>query len=67
MTITLTKMIIILFQMYFFSIKNLMSDRCSVQKKFINLFYEYRKFVIPEIIDNWEDLDAKQKKMYYWC
>ena len=62
MTITLTKMIIFFFSNVFFSIKNLMSDRCPVQKKFNNLFYKYRKSVIPEIIDNWEDLDIKQKK-----
>ena len=44
----------------FLAIKNLMSNRCSVQNKFNNLFYEYRKSVIPKIIDNQEDLDVKQ-------
>ena len=60
MTITLTKMMIrILFQFFFFNKKE---DLCFVQKIFYNLFYEYQKPVIPEIVDNWEELDAEGKK-----
>ena len=44
---------------FFFNKKE---DLCFVQKIFYNLFYEYQKPVIPEIVDNWEELDAEGKK-----
>lgn len=40
------------------SIKNLMSDRCATQKKFNDLFIEFRKNVLPHTIKNSE----QQKK-----
>ena len=35
-----------------------MSDSYVLYKKINNSFYEYRKSVIPEVVDNWEDLDG---------
>ena len=46
----------------FFSIKNLMSDRCATQKKINNFFQEYRSSVTPDVIDKWNTLkDVEQK------
>ena len=48
----------------FFSIKNPMSDRCATQKKFNDLFEEYRSSVIPDVIDKWNTLtDVEQKNL----
>ncbi|XP_066920601.1 putative leucine-rich repeat-containing protein DDB_G0290503 [Clytia hemisphaerica] len=45
----------------FGSIKNLMSDRCSTQKKFNHIFIEYRASVLPQIIEGWDNLTDKEK------
>ena len=37
---------------FFSSVKNLMSDRCSTQKKFNKLFIDYRSTVLPKIKSN---------------
>ena len=42
--------------------KNLMSDRCATQKKFNNLFIEFRKNVLPHTIKNFNDLSLEQQK-----
>ena len=44
------------------SMKNLMSDRCAVQKKFNTLFKEYREEVIPVAVDRWVDLSEAEKR-----
>ena len=44
------------------SIKNLISDRCTTQKKFNRLFAEYRKEVLPTIMDNFHSLREKEKE-----
>ena len=38
------------------SIKNLMSDCCATQKKFNELLINFLKSLLPELIDNWENL-----------
>ena len=49
----------------FLSIKNLMSDRCATQKKFNNIFIDYRKSVLPQIIENWEFCSTEEKKISF--
>ena len=44
------------------SIKNLMTDRCATQKKFNDLFIEFRKNVLPRTIKNFNDLSPEQQK-----
>ena len=56
----------------FGSIKNLMSDRCSAQKKFNQVFKEYRSSVLPQIIEGWDTMpDDEKKKLknvnYFFC
>ena len=36
----------------FLNIKNLMSDRCAVQKKFNNLFIKLRKEYLSDVVRN---------------
>ena len=50
----------IFFFFFFFFTK--IEDTCFIQKIFYNLFYEYQNPVIPETVDNWEELDAEGKK-----
>ena len=38
------------------SIKNLMSDRCIVQKKFNELVSKYRESIVPQVVENWHQL-----------
>ena len=45
----------------FISLKNTMSDRHIVQKKFNSLLEEYRGNVLPEIIEGWEDLGDEER------
>ena len=48
----------------FFTIKKLMSDCCATQKKFNNLFQEYRSSGIPDVTDKWNTLtDVEQKNL----
>ena len=52
------------FNKVFASIKNLMSDHCATQKKFNNLFVEYRKQIVPLALkdEGWENLSEEQQK-----
>ena len=46
------------------SIKNVMSDRCAVQKKFNDLFTCFRKDVLPTVVLEWEKMsEMEQSKM----
>ena len=53
------------------SIKNTMSDRHIVQKKFNLMLQEYRCEILPDVIEGWENLaEADQeriKKNVYFC
>ena len=40
----------------FSNIKNLMSGRCAVQKKFNNLFIKLRKEYLTNVVRNWRNL-----------
>ena len=44
------------------SIKNTMSDRHIVQKKFNTLLQEYRCKILPEIVEDWSSLPAEEKE-----
>ena len=44
------------------SIKNTMSDRHIVQKKFNNLLEDYRYEVLPEVIDEWPSMTDDEKE-----
>ena len=46
----------------FASIKNTMSDRCFVQKKFNNLFKHYRADVVPAVIEDWCSLSPEEQQ-----
>lgn len=39
-----------------------MSDRASTEKTFNNLLEEFRSTILPEVVDNWNDLDDIEKK-----
>ena len=43
-------------------VKNTMTDRCIVNKKFIRLLEEWRQKFLPSVIDNWEQLSGQIKK-----
>ena len=49
------------FSKTFSSIKNLMSDRCTTQKKFNRMFSEYRNSIIPDITENWAQLSQNER------
>lgn len=40
-----------------------MSDRASTEKTFNNLLEEFRSTILPEVVDNWNDLDDIEKKL----
>ena len=44
------------------SIKNTMSDRHIVQKKFNSLLQEYRCEILPDVIDGWSSLGEEEKE-----
>ena len=52
------------FNKIFASIKNLMSDGCATQKKFNNLFVQYRKQIVPLALkdEGWQNLSEEQQK-----
>ena len=39
------------------SIKNIMSDRQIIQKKFDSVFQDYRASVLPKVIENWDAIN----------
>ena len=43
------------------SIKNLMSDRCATQKKFNELFIQFCKSLLPELLNNRENLSLDEQ------
>jgi hypothetical protein len=43
------------------SIKNLMSDRCIVQKKFNEILQTYRQSILPEVVEEWDIMDDDEK------
>ncbi|XP_065191546.1 uncharacterized protein LOC135822664 [Sycon ciliatum] len=43
------------------NMKNTMSDRCIVQKSFNKLVEEYRKEILPDIIDGWEGFSEEER------
>ena len=48
------------------SIKNTMSDRHIVQKKFNLMLQEYRCEILPDVIEGWENLaEADQERIKY--
>ena len=52
------------FKKGFYSIKNLMSDRCNAQKRFNELFTDFRSSVLPDIISNWNDLSLEEQEKF---
>ena len=43
------------------SIKNLMSDRCIVQKKFNEILQTYRQSILPDVVEEWDILDDDER------
>ena len=43
------------------SIKNLMSDRCIVQKKLNEILQTYRQSILPEVFEEWDILDDDER------
>lgn len=37
------------------------SDRASTEKTFNNLLEEFRSTILPEVVDNWNDLNDMEK------
>ena len=37
--------------------KNIMSDRHIVQKKFNSVFQDYRVSVLPDVVENWDAMN----------
>ena len=48
----------------FSNIKNLMSDRCAVQKKFNNLFIKLRKEYLTNVVRNWSNLSNVKQESF---
>lgn len=45
------------------NIRDTMSDRASTEKTFNKLLEEFRSTILPEVVDNWNDLDEMEKKL----
>ena len=45
----------------FINIKNLMSDRCAVQKKMNDLFIEFRKNILKNATKNFDSYSVEQQ------
>ena len=43
------------------SIRNLMSDRCIVQKKFNEILQWYRQSILPDVVDEWKSFSDDEK------
>ncbi|XP_065187394.1 uncharacterized protein LOC135818005 [Sycon ciliatum] len=43
------------------NMKNTMSDRCVVQKSYNVLLEEYRKDILPDVVDGWEELSEDEQ------
>ena len=43
------------------SIKNVMSDRCIVQKKFNEILAKYRNEILPNVVGGWSQLNESQQ------
>ena len=53
-----------LFAKIIYSVKNLMSDRCIVQKKFNESLDQYRRDVVPAVVEGWEKMtELEQEKV----
>ena len=44
------------------NIKNTMSDRAATEKKFQQLLENYRKEILPIVIEGWEEINEEEKK-----
>lgn len=44
------------------NIQNTMSDRAGTEKNFNRLLEEFRKEVLPQVVDNWDALTENQQK-----
>lgn len=44
-----------------YHIRNTMSDRAATEMKFHQLLEEYRSEILPEMVNNWNDLDEEDK------
>lgn len=45
------------------NIRDTMSDRASTEKTFNKLLEEFRSTILPEVVDNWNDLDDMEKRL----
>ena len=45
-----------------FSIKTLMTDRCIVQKNFNHIFNQFRKDVLPTVVEGWAEMEERMEK-----
>ena len=48
----------------FSNIKNLMSDRCGVEKKFNNLFIKLRKEYLTKVVRKWSNLSNVKQESF---
>ena len=51
------------------NIKNTMSDRHIVQKNFNQLFEDYRKEVLPSVVDGWSQISEDTREdaqLFLW-
>ncbi|XP_065182489.1 uncharacterized protein LOC135813316 [Sycon ciliatum] len=46
------------------NIKNTMSDRCVVQRKFNELLHDYREKILPDVVASWETLSNEQQSSF---
>jgi hypothetical protein len=45
------------------NIRDTMSDRASTEKTFNSLLEQFRNDILPDVIDNWNELNEKQKTL----
>ena len=55
-----------------FHLRNVMSDRASTKKKFGELLEDYRKEILPKVVQNWEQLsnevqESISKMHHFYC
>ena len=48
----------------FSNIKNVMSDKCEVQRKFNNFFITLRKEYLPDVVRNWSNLSNVEQESF---
>jgi len=47
------------------NIRDIMSDRASTVKYFNNLLEQFRSEILPQVIENWENLSEEERQLCF--